>query len=604
MAARDMSSTGMMPSFMRHFQFSTKFMSGFGALLVVLLAVSGFGYLGLVTVNDDLDRYAESVNEAALIGHIETTFLEMTGHAQRFAGDNDPAEAQAVFDLADKIDALTGEALREQLNAVQEGKLRALAGQIKSYVVFFKDAAKSNEELEFLVRGRLDINGEAIVSRVSDLFATPEARNDPAFVRRLADIRRHALSARLLANMQMLRNDSELEAQADASMRQLQDAIQSTRQEASNSELQSKLTDIHNLTLEYAAVLDEIRLKADELHQTRDVRMADLVQVIASDIGLLQAEFAKAEDKLRNETLAGIKLAETEMLVAALAGILISIYVAFRREAESLQELQSINDDLRAHIQRRELAEKNLEYSIRNLQRSNAELETFAYVASHDLQEPLRKVRAFGDLLQAEYEDKLGEEGAGYIKRMQNAAERMSLLINDLLSLSRVATKGNPFTETDLNKVVSSVINDLEVVINETGAEIEIGALPQIEADQIQMRQLFQNLIANAIKFRRDDATPIISIHHVAEAINEGMCRIDVEDNGVGFEPEHEDRIFNLFQRLHGRSERPGSGVGLAICRKICDRHNGSIVAKGRPGSGATFILSLPFKHLDKEQTL
>lgn len=249
----------------------------------------------------------------------------------------------------------------------------------------------------------------------------------------------------------------------------------------------------------------------------------------------------------------------------------------------------------------RKLAEDQLRAFAARLEQSNRELQDFAYVASHDLQEPLRKVQAFGDRLNRKYADKLGIEGNDYVARMRDAADRMQTLINDLLTFSRITTKAQPFVQLDLTRIVREVISDLEIKVEETGAKIEISDLPAIDADPLQMRQLFQNLIGNALKFSRPEITPHIKIYPLETAPDihktqtaGSFTEFAVEDNGIGFEEKYLDRIFTVFQRLHGRAEYEGSGVGLAVCRKIVERHGGKITARSKPNEGAVFIISLP----------
>lgn len=235
------------------------------------------------------------------------------------------------------------------------------------------------------------------------------------------------------------------------------------------------------------------------------------------------------------------------------------------------------------------------------LSRSNEELQQFAFIASHDLQEPLRKIKAFGDRLRITYGDVLNEQGRDYLQRMQNAASRMQTLIEDLLTLSRVTTRGQPFEPVNLSLITQEVLSDLEVRIGQVGARIEVGQLLTIDADPIQMRQLLQNLIGNALKFYRKDVPLVVKIYcqFLSNPSNkllgvQELCAIYVEDNGIGFDEKYLDRIFNVFQRLHGRNEYEGTGMGLAICRKIVERHRGDITAQSKPGSGATFIVTLP----------
>lgn len=236
-----------------------------------------------------------------------------------------------------------------------------------------------------------------------------------------------------------------------------------------------------------------------------------------------------------------------------------------------------------------------LRNKIYELESSNQSLEQFAYVASHDLQEPLRKIRAFGDRLQSKYGDQLEESGRDYISRMQNAASRMQKLIDDLLKYSRVGRFQEPFQEVDLQHVASRALEDLEGRIEESGASVEVKDLPVIHGDPGSLEQLFLNLLSNAIKFKKPETTPRIKIW--AEAQEDSSVvkyNIFVEDDGIGFDEKYLDRIFNIFQRLHGRNEYAGTGIGLAICRKIVDMHNGTVYAKSTPGEGATFVVTLP----------
>ena len=236
-----------------------------------------------------------------------------------------------------------------------------------------------------------------------------------------------------------------------------------------------------------------------------------------------------------------------------------------------------------------------------HLERSNRELESFAYVASHDLQEPLRKIQTFGERLKATSAAALGPQGLDYLERMNNAANRMRRLINDLLSYSRVTASVQPFARVDLTTLVRDVLGDLETAIENAGAAVTLGDLPQLDADPVQMRQLFQNLVSNALKFRQEGVAPTVDIRcTVDETAN--RCELMVEDNGIGFDEKYLDRIFQVFQRLHGRdSKYEGTGIGLAICRKIAERHGGTLGVRSSPGMGATFTISLPLKqHTNK----
>lgn len=251
--------------------------------------------------------------------------------------------------------------------------------------------------------------------------------------------------------------------------------------------------------------------------------------------------------------------------------------------------LQGLNATLEQRIAERTA---RLEEMTNELQRSNKALEEFAYVASHDLQEPLRKVRAFGDRLETRYGHLLDDTGHDYLARMQSGSVRMQALIDALLTYSRVTTKAQPLTSVDLNVVTAEVLSDLEVTVERLQARVTVGALPTVAADAMQMRQLLQNLLGNALKFHRPDVAPEVII--AGRCDGEGWCEISVADNGIGFDMQYAERIFQVFQRLHGRSEYEGTGVGLAICRKIVERHGGSIRAESTRNGGARFIVRLP----------
>lgn len=248
-------------------------------------------------------------------------------------------------------------------------------------------------------------------------------------------------------------------------------------------------------------------------------------------------------------------------------------------------------------------AHEDLKDYSQRLQESNAELEQFAYISSHDLQEPLRKIQSFGDRLKSRESAQLSDSGKDYIERMLNAASRMQNLINDLLAFSRVTSKAKPFEKVDLNYVLKGVLSDLEITIEKSHAKIEIMTqMPTIDADPTQMRQVFQNLISNAIKFRKEGEAPHIKIHsRNFESTEKGMegrqmLEIYFEDNGIGFDEKYTDRIFNIFQRLEGQKYE-GSGIGLAICKKITLRHGGDISAKSELGKGSVFIVKLALHH-------
>ena len=254
-------------------------------------------------------------------------------------------------------------------------------------------------------------------------------------------------------------------------------------------------------------------------------------------------------------------------------------------------------------ITERKRVEEAITRKAAELARSNAELEQFAFVASHDLQEPLRKIQAFGDRLKLKLEGTLPAEAQDYLDRMQNASARMRTLINDLLTFSRVIRSSNALIPVDLAKVTRDVMGDLEVRIEKSGALIDLGPLHTIDADPMQMHQLMLNLLGNALKFQPPNQKPVIKVtSRLYNTIaGDQWCEITVTDNGIGFEEKYLDKIFAVFQRLHGRAEFEGTGVGLAVCRRITDRHHGSIDAKSKLGHGASFVITLPV-HQEQEQ--
>ena len=251
--------------------------------------------------------------------------------------------------------------------------------------------------------------------------------------------------------------------------------------------------------------------------------------------------------------------------------------------------------------------QQSLKRTSEALAASNAELQQFAYVASHDLQAPLRKIESFGQLLAADYSPALDEGGKAYLQRIQNSTRQMRELIQALLDLARVTTQSQPFKAVNLTEVLHEVIGDLTPQIQQLGAEVSVGSLPTLEADPIQMRQLFQNLIGNALKFHNPGESPMVSVsskeYQGGEAIkslngkaDEERYQIAIADNGIGFDETHQDRIFKIFQRLHTREEYEGAGIGLAICAKIVKRHHGEITASSQPDGGATFAVTLPIE--------
>jgi PAS domain S-box-containing protein len=299
------------------------------------------------------------------------------------------------------------------------------------------------------------------------------------------------------------------------------------------------------------------------------------------------AEHVHEEDRERFELLLGeasrSRAGRGEIRLRAEDGTVLPVYVSL--SALHLEEFNGICVTLT------DLTEQKM--YIARLERSNRELEDFASIASHDLQEPLRKVISFGNILRKNHQDTLGETGSEHLNRMLGATERMQTLLTSLLEYARVTTKQVAYQKVDLYDIVREVLSDLEVKIAGTGGEVQVGRLPVIEADHTQMRQLFQNLIGNGLKFHKDGEKPLVKVRCTEpDSLN---FQIIVADNGIGFDEQYSEKIFSPFQRLHGRNSRyEGTGMGLAICMKIVERHGGLIEAKSKPGEGSTFIITLP----------
>ncbi|WP_350607969.1 CHASE3 domain-containing protein [Pseudoalteromonas sp. MER144-MNA-CIBAN-0113] len=334
-------------------------------------------------------------------------------------------------------------------------------------------------------------------------------------------------------------------------------------------------------------------------HKGRDLYRE--IRVLVNDIQdrelLFKVSHFSKLAQIKNE--AKITFAITAITSALLiGGMFLLARLNLKNAAVYRAELEMQNETLASKVTERT---QELTLYSDELSRSNRELEEFAFVASHDLQEPLRKIQAFSDRLESMFKDELGEKGADYIARMKNAAQRMSNLINDLLEFSRVTTRGKDFTDTNLNSILNDILSDLEIAINESNAQVITVDMPIIQADPSQMHQLFLNLISNAVKFRAPNVNPVIDIGF--ERINEfseehnskvSWHVITVKDNGIGFSAEYADKIFVPFQRLHGRSQYKGTGIGLSVCRRIVERHGGTITAISTPNEGATFIIKLP----------
>ncbi|MFN0120645.1 MAG: sensor histidine kinase [Blastocatellia bacterium] len=373
--------------------------------------------------------------------------------------------------------------------------------------------------------------------------------------------------------------------------------------------------------------IEELQMTIDmqESGQDEAVRAAvlsRLSQNLMEEIRVLLRQVEQQQRAIRDQQLAlrrklSRRLTLTIVMGASLTMVFIGIAFSLeRREIRNAAAARAALEQANVQLEIR-VAERTAQYiqANRELSRSNRELEDFAFVASHDLQEPLRKIQAFGDLLKQDYGAALGAEGLDFIQRMQNASIRMDRLIRDLLTFSRITTRIRPFQRVSLGNIAEEVVSDLETRLRQTGGRVEIRDLPDIEADPLQIRQLLQNLVGNALKFHRPGVPPVVTISgscppvETTEEAQHGvaatppMWEITVTDNGIGFDEKYLDRIFTPFQRLHGKNEYEGTGMGLAICRKVAERHGGSITARSQPGAGSVFIISLPGAHLQEGQT-
>ena len=300
-------------------------------------------------------------------------------------------------------------------------------------------------------------------------------------------------------------------------------------------------------------------------------------------------------------------------LLRAKVAVFVDLYKKNQRLIIQEQKLKTTNLNLENEIKERTASEekvkelnKQLLENIARLETANKDLDRFAFMASHDLQEPLRKIRTFSDLLQVQYSNSLDEEGKKHINRIHNAAQRMQALIRDLLTFSKISDEKIAFVKSDLNEVIQDIIKDFETTIAQKKVRVIIEPLPKLNVNPGLMRPLFYNLISNALKYTKSQGTPEIIIRSetstIAEPVNgtaaknKTFCRIYVQDNGIGFDQKYGEQIFEMFKRLHGNSEFEGTGIGLALCKKIVEKHNGFISALSKENDGATFIVSLPVK--------
>ncbi|MES1226593.1 MAG: response regulator [Bacteroidota bacterium] len=299
-------------------------------------------------------------------------------------------------------------------------------------------------------------------------------------------------------------------------------------------------------------------------------------------------------------------------LLKAKVSVFVDLYTKNHQLVAHEQKLIAINKNLENEVKERKASEEQIKElnrklleNIDHLESANKELDRFAFMSSHDLQEPLRKIRTFNDLLYSKYKDVLDDEAVRYISRIQKAAERMQTLIKDILEFSKVTSDKPKFTNTDMKVLVQEVLTDMESTVTEKKATVNLNVLPSLNVNPGLMRPLFSNLIGNAIKYSKKDVDPVVNIYAEQHTINgdrlnglpgRNFWRIYVEDNGIGFDQKYAEQIFEMFVRLHGNSEYEGTGIGLALCKQIVEKHHGFISALSKEDSGSTFIISLPLQ--------
>lgn len=294
-------------------------------------------------------------------------------------------------------------------------------------------------------------------------------------------------------------------------------------------------------------------------------------------------------------------------LLRAKVNVLIDLYRKNHRLVAQEQKLKAINKSLELEINERKASEdrvkelnRQLLGNIALLESANRDLDRFAFMASHDLQEPLRKIRTFSDLLFVKYNEQLDSSAISYITRIQSAAVRMQTLISDILAFSRINNEKDTFINYNLNVIMQEVLDELERTVQDKQAEIKVTELPNIDVNPGLMRPLFANLLSNAIKYSKKDVPPKVSVRsEITELTSsngspEKFCRIYFEDNGIGFDQQYAEQIFDMFRRLHVHSEFEGTGIGLTLCKKIVEKHNGFISVQSKVNKGSTFIISLP----------
>ncbi len=452
----------------------------------------------------------------------------------------------------------------------------------------------------------LALNATLAMHTIRDLAETQRSLiNNANVLTKIKDLHKSVLAAETGQRGYLLTQDASYLQPYDDALSVLDGQVDQVREIATEIEGQKARIDL---------VLDLIELKRLELIETVSLALNEehpraLSELMTNrgrnlyrEIHDLFKAIEKAEVRLRENRFAQLREAQSEatwvfivsgsLSIILVIGLLVVALLNIRKDTSYRQDLEESNQRLADLVEERT---RELQLYSEELSRSNRELEDFAFVASHDLQEPLRKIQAFGERLDNQFTEALGERGSDYLSRMRNAASRMSRLISDLLDYSRVSTRGKAFEEVDLNETLETIIDDLEVRIEERHATLKLDKLPVIRADANQMYQLFLNLLGNSLKFSKPDQTPHIDVTYALNETEDADYHIVcVSDNGIGFDTQYADKIFLPFQRLHGRDQYQGTGIGLAVCRRIVERHGGTLTAISEPGKGTQMRISLP----------
>lgn len=307
-------------------------------------------------------------------------------------------------------------------------------------------------------------------------------------------------------------------------------------------------------------------------------------------------------------------------VLRAKVSVLIDLYRKNRQLLAQEQRLVAINKSLEMEIKERKASEEKVKHlnrqlleNIASLEQANKDLDRFAFMASHDLQEPLRKIRMFSDRLALKYNDLMDDDGRTNIQRIHKAAERMQNLITDILTFSKISVDSPSFVDSDMNALISEVLIDLDEEIKGKSGKVVVEELPTLSVNPSLIKPLFHNLIGNALKYSKKDAVPMVKITSEISSQMNGKtnhgaipkyCRIYIQDNGIGFDQKYAEEIFGMFKRLHHNSEFQGTGIGLALCKKIVEQHNGYISARSKLNEGSTFIISLPLEPFRRSITL